>query len=165
MERIIIIDDMNCKKGLQEFLEANKEHIRYSTTIDNLKNTTKFFIDELTGNYESENKLAVNTDKQINIIHTHEIIYLEASGKKTKLHLSNNKCVEAINSIDSYGKKLISANFIRVHEQYIVNLEYFSKFNFKNKLELELHNGITIPVDTNKKDLLINYIENISDKI
>lgn len=156
---------MNCKEGLQEFLEANKEHIRYSTTIDNLKNTTKFFIDELTGNYESENKLAVNTDKQINIIHTHEIIYLEASGKKTKLHLSNNKCVEATTGIDSYEIKLTGDNFIKVHEKYIVNLEYFSKFNFKNKPELELINGIILPVDPDKKNLIINYIENISDKI
>ena len=165
MERIIIIDDMNCKEGLQEFLEANKEHIRYSTTIDNLKNTTKFFIDELTGNYESVNKLAVNTDKQINIIHTHEIIYLEASGKKTKLHLNNGRCVEALTDIDSYEQKLANSSFMRIHESFIVNLDYFSKFNFKDKLQMELNDGMNLPVDHDKKEALINYIENINDKI
>ena len=138
MERIIIIDDLNCKDDLQAFLEANKEHIRINTPIDNLKNTSKFFIEELSGNYESENKLAVNTDDQINIIHTQEIIYVETTGNKTKLHLSNGKCVEAITDLDSYEQKLANASFIRIHKLFIVNLDYFLKFNFKNKLQVEL---------------------------
>lgn len=165
MERIIIIDDLNCKDDLQAFLEANKEHIRINTPVDNLKNTSKFFIEELTGNYESENKLAINTDKQIKILHTNEIIFIEAEGSKTNLHIKNDKCIEAITDIDSYEEKLANSNFIRIHEKYIVNLEYFSKFNFKNKLQVDLTNGISLPVDPDKKDMLIKYIENINDKI
>jgi DNA-binding LytR/AlgR family response regulator len=162
MERIIIIDDLNCKEELQKFLEANKQHIRINTSVEDLKNTSKFFIEELTGNFELGNKLAVNTDKQVNILHTKEIIYIEAAGTKSKLHLKNDKNLEATTDIDSYESKLEHSNFIRIHDNFIVNLDYFLKFNFKNTNEVELINGTNLPVDSNRKDLLINQIENIN---
>ncbi len=161
MERIIIIDDKKCEKELADFLEANKEHIRFNTTMNNIKTSAKGFFEELTAGFGSEDKLAINLNQQIEIVHTRDITHLEAIDQKTQLYFSNNTFIETSSNLESFANKLKGSNFLRVHEHFIINLDYFSKLDIKDSTTIELSNGIKIPIDPPKKSLLLNYLKKL----
>lgn len=161
MERIIIIDDKKCEKELSDFLEANKDHIRLSTTMNNIKSSAKGFFEEITAGYASEDKLAIDSNQQIEIVHTRDITYLETVNQKTNLYLSNNSCIETNSNLNSFADKLKGSNFLRVHLNYIINLDYFSKLDFKEDPTIELSNGIKVPIDPARKSLLLHYLKKL----
>lgn len=161
MERFIIIDDKKCEKELAEFLEANKEHIRYNTTLTCIKSSPKGFFEELKSEFGSEDKLAINSNQQIEIVHTRDITYLEAIEGKTKLYFANKHCIETNSNLDSFGIKLKSSNFMRIHERIIINLDYFSKLDIHDSNTLVLTNSIKVPVDPERKSLLLQFLNKI----
>jgi len=162
MERIIIIDDNNCKKELADFLEANKEHIRFNSSLDDFKTTSKGIFEELVAEVEMEDRLAIDSNRQIDIIHTRDITYIEALGPRTALHFENNNCIETGCSIDGYEKKLIGHHFIRIHDNYMINTDYFSKLNLGNNPAAVLKNGAVLPVNPAEINRLITYINSIA---
>lgn len=161
MERIIIIDDKKCEKELSDFLEANKEHIRYNTPLNDVKSTTKGFFEEIISGLGSEDKLAIDSNQQIEIVHTRDITYLETVNQKTHLYLKNNTIIETNGGLNSFMDKLKGSNFLRVHSNYIINLDYFSKLDFKEDPALELSTGIKVPIDPARKSLLLNYLKKL----
>jgi|APLow6443716910_1056828.scaffolds.fasta_scaffold102752_2 DNA-binding LytR/AlgR family response regulator len=161
MERIIIIDDKKCEKELADFLEANKEHIRYIQTMNNIKSSAKGFFEELTAGIEPDEKLAINSNQQIEIVHTRDITYLEAINQITFLYLSNNTFIEASSNLNSFASRLKGSNFLRVHSNYIINLDYFSKLDINESHTIELSTGIKVPIDLSKESLLLNYLRKL----
>jgi DNA-binding LytR/AlgR family response regulator len=161
MERIIIIDDKKCEKELADFLEANKEHIRYNTTMNNIKSSAKGFFEELKAGIGSEDKLAIDSNQQIEIVHTRDITHVEAIDQKTNLYFSNNTMIETSSNLNSYAFKLKGSNFLRVHDNFIINLDYFSKLEIKGSETIELTTGIKVPIDPSKKSLLLNYLKKL----
>ena len=161
MERIIIIDDKKCEKELADFLEANKEHIRYNTTMNNIKSSAKGFFEELTAGIGPDEKLAINSNQQIEIVHTRDIAYVESVNQKTHLHLCSNTIIETNSNLNSFANKLKGSNFLRVHSNFIINLDYFSKLDINEYNTIELRNGIKVPIDPSKKSLLLNYLKKL----
>ena len=162
MERFIIIDDKKCEKELADFLEANKEHIRYITTMNTVKSSAKGFFEELTSGFVSEDKLAIDSNQQIEIVHTRDITHLEAIDQKTKLYFSNNTFLETASNLDSFANRLKGSTFLKVHDNYIINLEYFSKLDIKDSNTIEIKNDVKIPIDPNKKIFLLNYFKKLN---
>ncbi len=162
MERIIIIDDMKCEQELANFLEANRDHIRLSTTIETLKSSAKGFYEELTSEFVPDNKLAITSNQHIDIVHTRDITHIEAIDQKTKLYLSNNTFIETSSTLESFANKLKGSNFLRVHHDFIINLDYFSKLDVREGKTIEIENGIKIPIDLSKKALLLNHLKKIN---
>lgn len=162
MERIIIIDDKKCEKELAEFLELNREHIRFNSSMDNLKTTTKAFFEEIASDFSVDEKLAVNSNQQIEIVHTRDITHIEAMEQSARLHLADKRYIETSSDLESLGKRLKGSNFIRIHKNYIINLEYFSKLGLGPETGLYLQNNTRLPVEQEKRSLLINYLKQIN---
>jgi len=161
MERIIIIDDKKCEKELADFLEANKDHIRLSTTMNNIKSSAKGFFEEITAGFPTEDKLAIDSNQQIEIVHTRDITYLETVNQKTHLYLSNNTFIETNSNLNSFGNKLKSSNFLRVHPNFIINLDYFSQLDINENHTIKLSTGSKVPIDPSKESLLLNYLKKL----
>ena len=68
--------------------------------------------------------IAVNTKKNIQVLKVADVLFLESSGRNTIIYLKNKNKVIAFKNIGSYEKIFESQNFIRVHNSFIVNLEY-----------------------------------------
>ena len=161
MDRIIIIDDKKCEKELSDFLEANKEHIRFNTTMNNFKSSTKDFFEELTTELVSDEKLAINSNQHFEIVHTRDITHVEDMGLQIRIYLINNKFIDAASKFDDFEKKLIGHNFIRIHDKFIINFNHFSKLNMGVTPAIALNNGATIPVNPNMLDQVLKYIIDI----
>jgi DNA-binding LytR/AlgR family response regulator len=158
MERIIIIDDNNIKQELADFLEANKEHIRFNSSVNNFKSSAKGFFDEMVTENDKTDKIAINSNQHIDIIHTRDIIYIESLGTRSGLHFINDVVIETTSSIDVFEEKLKGRSFIRVHERYIINFDYFSKLNIGTNPTVVMVDGSTLPVNPALTDWILSYL-------
>jgi len=159
MERIIIIDDHLCKAELAEFLEANKDHIKLNSTIENLKSTTRIFFNELAEGENENNKLVIDSEEKINFIKARDIIRIEFLEGKSKIYLKKGNPLETRQDIDSIEKKLPENYFLRVHELHLINLDYLSSCRFVHQPSVHLTNGEVLPISENRKAHIMKQLE------
>lgn len=70
------------------------------------------------------------------------IVYCEAMGKKTNVHLSDGKIMDCSAGISGFTKTLPD-EFVMCHRSYIVNLRYVRSIG---KNELRLDDGTAVPI-------------------
>lgn len=85
-------------------------------------------------------EILAETDEQTLHISADNIIYIEAFGRKTELHLSNGGIVKCNMSIGSFQNSRV---FVSCHRSYLVNLRYVRSIG---KTALCLDSGEEIPV-------------------
>ena len=88
-----------------------------------------------------------------------DILYCKADSNYTEVHLINEQK-------EMLSKKLkdleaqTNASFFRVHNSYLVNINYIKEFVKNEGLYLVLVNGNTIPVSRSKKNELQQLLNN-----
>lgn len=109
-----------------------------------------------------ESGIIVNFKGGFKHIEYRNILYLEAYGNYTKLHLADSGLILSSQTLGEYEKRLDKDLFLRVHRSYIVNLEYTKNAMFRNDM-LIIENRISIPIPKKRqhelKTRIINYIK------
>ena len=90
----------------------------------------------------------------ISFIDLDEIVYSEASNNYSKLILTDGKQFLISKTLKDVQEVLEEEHFLRVHRQYIINLNHVKHFN-RNEGILTMDNGDHIPVARNQKERLI----------
>ena len=90
----------------------------------------------------------------ISFIDLNDIIYSEASNNYTKLILSDGTRFLISKTLKDVQEVLEEEQFLRVHRQYIINLNHVKQFN-RNEGVLTMANGDHIPIARNQKEKLI----------
>ena len=90
----------------------------------------------------------------ISFIGLNDIIYSEASNNYTKLILADGTFFIISKTLKDVQLVLEEEHFLRVHRQYIVNLNHVKQFN-RNEGVLTMNNGHHIPIARNQKERLI----------
>jgi two-component system LytT family response regulator len=90
----------------------------------------------------------------INFISLNDIIYSEASNNYSKLILTDGTGFLISKTLKDVQQVLEEEHFLRVHRQYIVNLNHVKLFN-RNDGVLTMINGDHIPIARNQKERLI----------
>jgi two-component system LytT family response regulator len=105
----------------------------------------------------SDKKIAVNSHQGINYIELVDILYIEASGMYSVIHTLTDQTIVSKPLKDF--EFLEASGFFRVHRSYLVNTKVVKKLNKVNCHEVELKNGITIPIARTKKEQFISYMK------
>lgn len=113
-------------------------------------NSTTMF--ENDGTKNKPKFLAVAHEKSIQLLKKVEIQYLKSEGKYTNIHLNSNVKVLSSRNIGEYERQLEDSNFIRIHNSYIVNLNYVEKILKEAGLLCFMKSGDVLPVSRRKKD-------------
>ena len=96
----------------------------------------------------------INTTEKVNKIDIKSLLFLEAKGNYTTLHLPNNKKITSAKTLLHYQKQLDKAQFFRVHHSYLINIAKVKSYQ-KKQNELVLENGVVLSVATRReKDFL-----------
>lgn len=90
----------------------------------------------------------------INFIDLNDIIYSEASNNYSKLILADGNRFLISKTLKDVQEVLEEEQFLRVHRQYIINLNHVKQFN-RNEGVLTMDNGDHIPIARNQKERLI----------
>jgi two-component system LytT family response regulator len=105
-------------------------------------------------------KIAVSTQNGISFIDLKDIIFAESKNNYSVLTLSNKSTFTISKTLKDLQELLEESHFLRIHRQYIINLNEVFHFN-KTDCILTLKNNQKIPVARNKKDALVEMYKNI----
>jgi two-component system, LytTR family, response regulator len=144
MQRIIIIDDTNCKPLLKDFLRALKQYVQYDVSLDQLH--SQLLLKDVM-EIPAIKKISIKSGGNIYLIDCTEIIRVEAHGRETILFHTVYKSLPNVESIEYWQSRLYAQRFFRVHKAHLVNIACIVKLQFGEVPFLILNTGEKIPVD------------------
>ena len=102
--------------------------------------------------------MKITSENQVLFFKTNEIIRFESVAHNTIIHFINGTSSEIHEPIDNIENQLTDVDFIRIHDEHIINVNYLTKIpdNLSNFIELE--NGVLLPFNKKTKKLIINIL-------
>lgn len=137
---------------LKKAIEKSKLH----STI----NTEKIEIATETLHSKRTERISLSANDGYHVVWVKDIIYCSASGNYTTFHIANNKQIVISKILKEYESLLPADTFLRVHQSYLVNMNYIERFT-KDQI-LILQNGAEVMVASRKKDEVINWLKEMS---
>lgn len=105
------------------------------------------------GQYPS--KIAVPFHSGVVFVELKELVYCEADSNYTKLFLNNGKSYLLSKTLREVQEVLEERNFLRVHRQYLINLDHIKMYHKGDGSYLVMTGDITISVAKNQKERLV----------
>ncbi len=102
--------------------------------------------------------MKIISKNQILFFKNNEIIRFESVANNTIIHFINGTSSEIYEPIDSIEKQLTDVDFIRIHDEHIINVNYLTKIPDNLSDSVELENGVLLPVSKKTKNLIINIL-------
>jgi len=105
-------------------------------------------------------KIPLPTKNIIEFILPKELIYIEANASFCKVVLLNMEVIEVTKSLKEYESILCrdDLNFIRIHNSFIINLNYVTRYHKENGGYVVMFGNKSIPVSKHKKAQFLKYI-------
>lgn len=100
-------------------------------------------------------KIAIPGQHQVTFVDIKDIVYAEASGNYTLIVLRDGKQHLVTRKLKDLQDVLEEQFFLRIHRQYIVNLNMVKSFN-RNENMLTMVTGNAFPVSRSQRDRLIH---------
>jgi two-component system LytT family response regulator len=115
-------------------------------------------LDLLKGQHQSgqyPQKLAVPHQAGILFVELKDIVYCESDSNYTKIMLANGKHYLLSKTLREVQDFLEERNFLRVHRQYLVNLDHIKMYKKGEGNYLVMSNEASVPVGRSQKDRLL----------
>lgn len=100
-------------------------------------------------------KIALPYQNGVTFVNVNDILYCEADDNYARFYLSNGDKLLATKTLRDIQEILEERNFLRVHRQYIVNLNQIKKFVKGEGNYLVMNNEQSIPIARNQREKLI----------
>ena len=100
-------------------------------------------------------KIAVPYHGGVHFIELRELVYCEAESNYTNLFLTNGKNYLLSRTLREVQQVLEERNFLRVHRQYLINLDHIKTYHKGEAAYLVMNGNINIPVAKNQKEKLV----------
>jgi two-component system LytT family response regulator len=100
-------------------------------------------------------KTAVPFQNGVVFVELRELVYCEADSNYTKLCLANGKSYLLSKTLREVQQVLEERNFLRVHRQYLINLDHIKLYHKGDGSYLVMTGEVSIPVAKNQKDRLV----------
>jgi len=100
-------------------------------------------------------KIAVPSQSGVAFIELKDLVYCEADSNYTKLFLTTGKNYLLSKTLREVQHVLEERNFLRVHRQFLVNLDHIKMYHKGEAAYLEMNGGPNIPVAKNQKERLV----------
>jgi len=101
-------------------------------------------------------KIAIPGQSGISFVDIADIVYVEASGNYASLILTDKRKLLVSKTLKDIQDVLEEQNFLRIHRQYIINLNQVKHFN-RNEGLLTMTTSDVLPVSRSQKDALIGH--------
>ncbi len=102
--------------------------------------------------------MKITSENQILFFKNNEIIRFESVDRSTIIHFTNGTSSEIHEPINSIEKQLTDVDFIRIHDEHIINVNYLTQIPDNLSDSIELENGVLLPVSKKMKNLIINIL-------
>jgi two-component system, LytTR family, response regulator len=100
-------------------------------------------------------KIAVPGQSGVVFVELKELVVCEAESNYTKLQLSTGKTHLLSKTLRDVQQVLEERNFLRVHRQFLINLDHIKMYHKGDNAYLLMTGDITVPVAKNQKERLV----------
>lgn len=99
---------------------------------------------------ESYKKLMFRNISGVIFIDQNEVVFIEAAGNYSIIHLSNNKTETVTSLLGKVEEQLVSNKFFRISRSFIINLDFLKKINTKQLQCILIKNGFEFKCDISR---------------
>ncbi|WP_179007194.1 LytR/AlgR family response regulator transcription factor [Winogradskyella forsetii] len=103
--------------------------------------------------HNDDSKLILSLHDSFQVIDLKALMYCETDKGYTTFYCSDGKKHLVSKTLKEFEAQLISANFARPHQSYMINLKFIDKYDKSGTIHLK--NGKKIPVSTRKKEQFV----------
>ena len=107
-------------------------------------------------------KIALPTLHSYELVALTNIMICESSSNYTKIHLNNGQPMLIARTLKEVEELLDMPPFLRIHNSYLVNLQYAIRYIKGEGGSIVLANDVTLPVSRNRKEELLRFITPLS---
>lgn len=141
---ILAVNNAEDRIGKNQFLENNRLQ-----ALMNAVSSEKI----------NQDFIAIPTIEKIEFLKTNSITYCKSDGKYTEFHSVNSKMLVSSKNLGEYEQLLDEAVFFRIHNSYIVNLNYVVNINKAAGNYIELENGTSLPIAKRRQESLHKFLK------
>lgn len=139
-----------------EDLEESISRVRINQSQNSLGEEVKKIIKSFAPTQQPK-RLALPLIGKTVYVNMDDIIFCKSNGNYTEIHLANNEKKMLSKNLKDVEVKT-NNSFFRVHNSYVVNINYIKEFVKNEGLYLVLQNGNTIPVSRSRKNELLQLL-------
>src|ERR1700712_314936 len=121
------------------------------TNSESLKQLTALLTHIRKSNDLSFQKIALPTMHGYELVPLNNIVFCESKSNYTNIHLNNGHQILVSKTLKDIEDLLNMHPFFRVHNSFLVNLQYAIRYIRGEGGSLVLNNDVTVPVSRNKK--------------
>lgn len=114
----------------------------------------------LSGKKES-GKIALPTLEGFMIVQVDDILYCESENAYTRFYFTDKKCITVSKVLKDAEALLEEKDFFRVHNSYLINMQYVQRYIRGNGGEVIMSDGMNIPVSRTKRQDFLNRLEKL----
>lgn len=130
-----------------DIIDREKLVVKIDSFLHNLENATK--------------KIVLKTVDSIHVVQLQDIMYCEADQGYTSFYLSDQSRIMVARTLGYYDELFANHNFIRIHQSYLVNINYIQKYDKSGQGNVVLKDKINIPVSSRKKEHLMKLLSSM----
>jgi two-component system, LytTR family, response regulator len=116
-----------------------------------LNDRVKGLLENLNHSSDDPEKISIPTDDGYSLLNLNAIIFIEAVGNYSKIHLENGKKPLIVRSLKEFEELLPTKRFIRVHHSFIINIHHAKRYQKGRGGVVEMTNGVQIEVAVRKR--------------
>jgi two-component system LytT family response regulator len=159
MERLIVIDDKNCKKELDILLNKYRKQLKLDTSSTYITKNLVSLSETIPAQHIKDQRLLINTANSSILVKVQDIIRCQSNRNYTELHLQNNTKITVSKPLKQFAESNMLRGFARIHLSHLVNINYIDRFIKGDGGSLVLTNGTRLPVSKRRRDEWIKKLE------
>jgi two-component system LytT family response regulator len=105
-----------------------------------------------------KHKIPIRHKGEILLVNPMNVIYCQADGNYTIIHLKNGKSILSAKTLKSIQQQFPDNLFFRVHKSYLVNITRIKRINLNGSFYAILSDEIKIKIATSRKKELLRTV-------
>ncbi|MDR6966333.1 two-component system LytT family response regulator [Flavobacterium arsenatis] len=133
-----------------------------TNAISRLERQKNFQLKALSENIQNETfeKIAVPSGNSLILLKISEILYIKGEGSYSEIYMNDKTKHLVSRNLKNFEEILLKDNrFLRTHKSYLVNFNAVVSYNKSDGGSLEIKNGSSIPVSSEKSNLILERIQ------
>lgn len=117
--------------------------------------------DKIHSLYDPSKKILLPTPKGYKLMNIDDIVYCESSGRYTIVRPYGEKSITIAQNLGSFEDGVSMHGFIRVHDSYMINIQYLDSYNRDAQKygEVYLTDGTKLKVSRSRRSELLNLLK------
>lgn len=146
------VDINELKTAIKKVVERKKQlHPKnhFEILLENLKS-------------QIPSKLAIPTTDGLEYVNISDIVKISADGRYSNIYINNKKPYFVTRNLGEFEELLPERQFFRIHNSYLINLDFVKKFSRKDGGIVEMLDSSQLPISRTKKNDFLDRMKEIN---